>query len=524
LWGRFSCRFAKTAQRTERPGHEAGRRPAALLPAALLLIAVLLAACSGSASRPAPGGAPSSSSGGPSTVTTPDAHGTTTTGPAGSQAAYPDPNTWPTYQGNAQRLGATGAPPITPPLTPAWTAGLDGAAVYAQPVVAGGRVVVATEADDLYALDAATGSVAWKVNLGTPLRRVSALTGCGDIDPLGITSTPVIDPAAGVVYAVGEVSSAGALPVRHELAAVDLGSGRILATRDVDPPLPPGEDRAHLLQRAALALGNGRVYVGYGGLFGDCGRYHGWVVATPTVSSGGAPAGPGNGAVVGAFDVTPRGTGGAIWGGGSGPSIGSDGAVYVTTGNPNSADPAPWAEAAVKLAPALGPTPLAHFVDRAATGDLDLSSGGPVLLPGGRLFAVGKADVGYLLRQSDLSLISPIKGTVCGSDPDGGDAYDAASDTLFVPCRDGGIQEIDLASATIGWRSGSANSTPILVGGELWALSYPGGRLQEIDPGRGRVLYSTSVGRSVPTFAAPSAAAGRLLVPTAAGVVAFRSR
>jgi outer membrane protein assembly factor BamB len=384
--------------------------------------------------------------------------------------------------------------------------------------VADGRVVVATEADDLYGLDTRTGSVDWKVNLGTPLRDVAGRAGCGDIDPLGITSTPVIDPATGVVYVVGEVATGGGRAVRHELAAVDIRTGRLLATRNVDPPLPSGEDPVHLLQRAALALANGRVYIGYGGQFGDCGRYHGWLVAAP---AGLDPASRSE--ALGTFDVTPQSSGGAIWGGGSGPAIGSDGSVYVTTGNPNSGGPDPWAEAAVKLGPTLGPAPLAYFDDQAATGDLDLSSGGPVLLPDGRLFAVGKAEVGYILRQSDLGLTATVPQRVCGSDPDGGDAYDAAQSTLYVPCRGGGLEEIDVATASTGWQAGSVNSTPILVGGRLWALSYPAGRLQELDPGTGRILYSTSVGRSVANFAAPSAAAGLLLVPTASGVVALAS-
>jgi outer membrane protein assembly factor BamB len=76
---------------------------------------------------------------------------------------------------------------------------VDGA-VYAEPLVAGGKVIVATENDSLYAFDAATGRQAWRAHLGTPVS--GGQLPCGNIDVSGITGTPVIDPTAGTVYAV----------------------------------------------------------------------------------------------------------------------------------------------------------------------------------------------------------------------------------------------------------------------------------------------------------------------------------
>ena len=150
-----------------------------------------------------------------------------------------------------------------------------------------------------------------------------------------------------------------------------------------------------------------------------------------------------------------------------------------------------------------------------------MSTGGPILLPDGDLFAVGKTDVGYLLRQSDLSRVAPIAGRICGSDPDGGAAWDASTDSIYVPCRSGGIQQVDLASLRTGWRSGSANSTVVLSGGALWSLRYPNGILQELNPANGAVLASIQVGRRVPNFASPTPLNGSVLVPTDSGVTAF---
>jgi hypothetical protein len=110
---------------------------------------------------------------------------------------------------------------------------------------------------------------------------------------------------------------------------------------------------------------------------------------------------------------------------------------------------------------------------------------------------------------------------VCGSDPDGGQAYDQATNSVYVPCRQGGIQQIDLSTRTVGWKAGQANSTPILVNGDLWAVSYPDGNLQELDPRSGSVMQQVSVGRTVPHFASPAAAGGLLVLGTTRGVVAF---
>lgn len=476
-------------------------------------LTAILSGCTATAGHPA--GAAGSAVSGPSgsSVTTAGAP-ITSDQPAPDPAAATTTDAWTTYQADPQRLGVAPTQPPLAPLHLAWSAPLDGTAVYGQPLYASGLVLVATEGDDVYALDPRHGTVVWKDTIGVPLRHTASYAGCGDIDPLGVTSTPVVDRGAGVLYAVGEVSQGGVPPVSHVLVAIDVASGRILERVGVDPPLPPGESTIHLLQRAALALGNGRVYVGYGGQAGDCGRYHGWLVSVPVVG------GPSGGSET-AFDVTPDSTGGAIWEGGSGPAISTDGGVYVTTGNPNSGGPSPWAEAVVELPPLLGATPEAVFQDRAASGDLDLATGGPELLPDGTVFAAGKTEIGYRLRQSDLSPLGPVGGRVCASDPDGGAAYDGGLASLFLPCNRGGLQQIDLAAGRVGWRAGSVNSTPVLVDGALWALSYPAGHIEELDPATGRTLYRSQVGRKVPTFASLSAADGLLLVPTLTGAAAF---
>src|SRR5690242_5555782 len=85
---------------------------------------------------------------------------------------------------------------VTP--TAAWgPVSVDGD-VYAQPLIFGSLVYVATESDTVYALNAATGAIAWQRSLGTPVPSSGANNQlpCGDITPtVGITSTPAVDPS-----------------------------------------------------------------------------------------------------------------------------------------------------------------------------------------------------------------------------------------------------------------------------------------------------------------------------------------
>lgn len=182
---------------------------------------------------------------------------TTTTASTTSPATLLVADDWPTYHKDLARTGFDRVT-VKSPDTLWESEKLDGD-VYAEPLIVGNQVFIATEQNSVYSFDLATGKRLWRASLGTPVA-ISQL-GCGDIDPSGTTSTPVADPPAGRLYVVARVQ-----PNHHELFTVDIKDGSIISHRVVDPP---GSDPRFQQERGALALSQGRIYIPFGGLYGD---------------------------------------------------------------------------------------------------------------------------------------------------------------------------------------------------------------------------------------------------------------
>src|SRR5262249_23314011 len=83
-------------------------------------------------------------------------------------------------------------------------------------------VFVATEQNQVSALRASDGSVAWQRTLAPPMPQ-SALP-CGNIDPLGITGTPIIDPASRMMF-LDAMTDAGGGTARHMIYALSIDDG-----------------------------------------------------------------------------------------------------------------------------------------------------------------------------------------------------------------------------------------------------------------------------------------------------------
>jgi outer membrane protein assembly factor BamB len=407
---------------------------------------------------------------------------------------------WPTYHANLARTAVDGSSRGFSGLRRTWSTPLDGQ-VYAEPLAVGNRVYAATENNTVYALNAATGKVAWQRHLGTPVD--ASTLPCGNISPVtGITGTPAI--SGGRLYVVAFLSG-----YRHVFFALKLRGGKIEMKRAVDAP---GSDPRVHQERSALSISHGRVYVEYGGLTGDCGPYKGRVVS---VRAKGKP-----GTRVFTVGVTREG---GIWAP-SGAGIDRKGNVFVATGNGESSSGFDYGNTVLRLTPKLH---LASFwrptnAAQLNQSDADLGSVGPALLGGGRVFAIGKEGVGVILSTSNLGGIGGqlFQANVCGGGAYGGTAYQAP--LLFVPCTDGLVAlRVNGNSFSTAWRSSSFNAgPPIIAGGVVWSIDVDSGGLTGYAPDSGRIVATESLG-SVTHFATPSAGGGRLFAPAESQVVAF---
>jgi outer membrane protein assembly factor BamB len=417
-------------------------------------------------------------------------------------AASGSPADWPVYHLDAGRSGNDSSfPAFSGALGAGWSTALDGA-VYAEPLVVQGEVIAATEGDSVYALDPGSGAIRWRQNLGTPVP-LSTLP-CGDIDPLGITGTPAYDSVTGSLFVVAEVSG-----FAHVLFALDPATGAVQWSRNVDLP---GEDPRTHQQRPALAVGNGYVYIGFGGLAGDCGQYVGEVVGVPAT---------GTGATISYKVPTTRE--GAVWATG-GPVLDGSGNVYVSVGNGASTTSFDGTDSVLELSPTLALesffAPSSWASDNA--NDADLGSLSPVLVPGGWVFIAGKSGTGYVLHQGALGGIGGQVSSAAVCTGFGGAAITGS--TIFVPCV-GSLREVQVGangSLTPGWQSSAAGGPPVVGGGAVWSVNTSTGRLVALDPATGTSLGSIGVG-AVPHFVSPTLWQHQVLVGTMAGITSVQT-
>ncbi len=420
--------------------------------------------------------------------------------PAAAGAALTD---WPTYHQNARRTGNVPGLPAAGPLSLAWSTSLGGE-VAGQPLIIGGTVVAATEQDTVYALSRATGKILWRTSVGRPLPLADQP--CGNLDPLGITSTPVYDPADGLVYIVAQDGATS-----HVLDGLRLSDGQVVVRRDIPAP---DHQPAYDQQRGALALTDGHIYVVFGGHYGDCGPYIGSVVGVPASGRG----------TIWSYRVpTPKQ--GGIWAA-AGPVVAASGTIYVSSGNGGRFGP-PYdgSDSVIELTPQLRRIGVFAPADWAylSRNDLDLGSMSPALIGDGRILQVGKSGVGYLVNATHLGGVGGelTQAPVCVAF--GGAAISGS--TVYVPCFGSGLAAVDTAGdrITIVWRSQSAVwGSPVLGGGALFVAQPYDGNLYEVAPTTGKVAHALHIASRLPDFVSPSLSGALVLVGTLDGVVAVR--
>ncbi len=429
---------------------------------------------------------------------------------------------WTVYHHDSLGSGVDTSGAVLNPAQPAWTSpALDGQ-IYGEPLVEDGRVIVATEDNTVYALAANSGAVIWATHIAAPVP--SGDLPCGDIGPtVGITSTPVIDPARNEIFVVDDQLT-GSNGASHHLVGLDLFNGEIVLNASADPP---GSHPLYQLQRPALALDAGQVIIGFGGNAGDCesgsNPYHGWLVAIP--EGGGAMR---------TFEVAANSgdSQGAIWMGGAAPIVDSSGNIWVSTGNSafaTSTDAYDNSDGVIELNSSLQReqffAPSTWYSDNGS--DLDLGSSSPSLIAGSLVLQAGKSRIAYVMSQSSLGGVGQelaSVGSYCGSTVDGGSAI--SGDTVYTPCE-AGVVRTDITpgsppTITSTWKTATGSGgPPILAGGLVWTIDNGNGNLYGLDPSTGDAVQTFSLGSIANHFPTPSVADGLLFAPAANTIHAF---
>jgi outer membrane protein assembly factor BamB len=317
-----------------------------------------------------------------------------------------------TWHGDAGRGGNFVVPALTwqsaASVAPddAFDARVDGH-LYAQPLywmdpaTHRALLLTASQSNVVQAFDAQSGKEVWRKSVGRPVPR--AALPCGNINPLGITGTPVIDPATQAIYFDAAVDESGT--PRHQIFGLSLKDGSVLQGFPVDVGRALQSagrrfDPRTQNQRTALTVLDGTVYAGFSGHFGDCGEYHGFVVGVPLHDPG----------KVSSFETRARG--GGIWAPGGLPVVGHD--MFFATGNTFGAHVWSDGEAVFRVSADL------HRSDNkrdffapadwrsldARDEDLGGSNPLPLTVPGGGgqalILALGKDRNAYLLDRSNL--------------------------------------------------------------------------------------------------------------------------
>lgn len=379
-------------------------------------------------------------------------------------------------------------------------------------------VYVATQHNTVYAFDADStqGSNA------SPLWSVSLNNG-GTTDPIadfgctgthyteiGVVGTPVIDAGKTTLYVVAKTLNG---TVRNfSLHALDIatGSERLGGPVVITGTAPSSNGSGtfnpiYQMQRPALLLQNGVLYIGFGGNGCDTFAYNGWLFAysSQTLQQRGA------------FLVTPDGTRGSIWQGGSGPAADADGNIYVATANGDYDGPqalSDFGDSILKMGWNGNVFGVLDFFTpynqlQLAQQDLDLGSSGPLVLPDqpgpyphevvvggkeGTLYLINRDELGQFNADAD-SVLQSIPAAVA-SELNGVPSYWNSS--LYLAGDNDSIKQFSLVNGfltqqpvsqtTVQFLGAGPASTSITANGNrngiLWAIRHTNAALFAFDP------------------------------------------
>lgn len=306
--------------------------------------------------------------------------------------------------------------------------------IYAQPlylrnVAIPGRgthnvVFVSTMHNTVYAFDAeASSTPLWSENLGPSMptsRYTSDIGEYTDITPEnGILGTPVIDETTGTLFVVAATLEGGKAVYR--LHALDVGNGteklsgpavisaHVTGLGDNSTNGSVAFDPAQHLQRPALLLAGGVVYVSFGS-HGDAVPFHGWIMGYSALNVQ---------QQISAFNATPNGGGGSFWQSGRGPAADADGNIYAVASNGDTDGKTNFSNSVLKLTPgklAVADWFAPYNFQSLSDSDDDLGAPGALLVDGTNyLITGGKQGVIYLLDRTKLGHLGANDGQIVQS-------------------------------------------------------------------------------------------------------------
>jgi hypothetical protein len=256
---------------------------------------------------------------------------------------------------------------------------------------------VATENDTVYAFDAFSGAVLWKTSVLLPGETPSDDRGCNQITPkIGITSTPVIDPAHGpngAIYVVNMAKNAQG-NYAQRLNALDLTTGAQLfgGPTHINATYPgTGDDSVNgrvifypgqYAERAGLLEWNGAIYTAWTSHC-DSRPYTGWIISYDAATL--QPKAE--------FNLTPNGSEGSIWMSGAGLAANANQILFLdangtfdttldSNGNPIHQD---YGNGFISLTTTANGLKVSDYYEtdntvQESNSDTDLGSGGAVLV------------------------------------------------------------------------------------------------------------------------------------------------
>ena len=299
-------------------------------------------------------------------------------------------------------------------------------------------VFVATENNSVYAFDAdsnagANGGLLWQVNLGPSAQTGTSSFPFRAIQPeVGITGTPVIDLPSQTLYvdaftqsgknfahsihalSILDGSEKPGSPVVVSVSIHGTGAGSTNGTL--------GFQAVQELQRSALTLANGILYVAYAG-YTDTQQqdpFHGWIIGFNASNLQLLPNY--------VFNSTPDGTKaqfgptagrGGIWMGNGGLAVDANNNIFFISGDgnfnafPNNAHGTDYGDSVIELSTSGGLSVADYFTpynqSYDSTNDVDVGSGGVILLPDQPgpnthlLIGAGKPQEAYVINRDMMT-------------------------------------------------------------------------------------------------------------------------